>query len=81
MAVGRELWVVDFTIPEVADWWGNINKTIDDGISGFWTDMGEPAWSNEEDIDRLNMKHRIGMHDEIHNIYGLTWDKVVKRTV
>jgi alpha-glucosidase len=24
------------------------------------------------------MKHHIGMHDEIHNIYGLTWDKVVK---
>jgi alpha-glucosidase len=40
--------------------------------------MGEPAWSNEEDTDRLNMKHHIGMHDEIHNIYGLTWDKVVK---
>lgn len=40
--------------------------------------MGEPAWSNEEDVDRLRMKHHIGMHDEIHNVYGLTWDKVVK---
>lgn len=76
---GGNCGVVDFTIPEVADWWGKYQqKPIDDGISGFWTDMGEPAWSNEEDIDRLNMKHRIGMHDEIHNIYGLTWDKVVK---
>ena len=76
---GGNCGVVDFTIPEVADWWGKYQqKPIDDGISGFWTDMGEPAWSNEEDTDRLNMKHRIGMHDEIHNIYGLTWDKVVK---
>lgn len=76
---GGDCGVVDFTIPEVADWWGKYQqKPIDDGISGFWTDMGEPAWSNEEDVDRLNMKHRIGMHNEIHNVYGLTWDKVVK---
>ncbi len=76
---GGNCGVVDFTIPEVADWWGKYQqKPLDDGISGFWTDMGEPAWSNEEDTDRLNMKHRIGMHDEIHNVYGLTWDKVVK---
>lgn len=76
---GGNCGVVDFTIPEVADWWGKYQqKPIDDGISGFWTDMGEPAWSNEEDIDRLNMKHRVGMHSEIHNVYGLTWDKVVK---
>lgn len=76
---GGNCGVVDFTIPEVADWWGNYQqKPLNDGVSGFWTDMGEPAWSNEEDVDRLNMKHAIGMHDEIHNIYGLTWDKVVK---
>lgn len=76
---GGNCGVVDFTIPEVADWWGKLQqKPIDDGISGFWTDMGEPAWSNEEDLDRLNMKHHLGMHSEIHNVYGLTWDKVVK---
>lgn len=76
---GGNCGVVDFTIPEVADWWGKLQqKPIDDGISGFWTDMGEPAWSNEEDLDRLNMKHHLGMHSEIHNVYGLTWDEVVK---
>lgn len=76
---GGNCGVVDFTIPAVADWWGNYQqKPICDGVSGFWTDMGEPAWSNEEDVDRLNMKHHLGMHDEIHNVYGLTWDKVVK---
>lgn len=76
---GGNCGVVDFTLPEVADWWGTYQqKPIDDGISGFWTDMGEPAWSNEEDADRLKMKHHLGMHDEIHNVYGLTWDKVVK---
>lgn len=76
---GGNCGVVDFTKPGVADWWGAYQqKPIDDGISGFWTDMGEPAWSNEEDLDRLVMKHHLGMHSEIHNVYGLTWDKVVK---
>ena len=76
---GGNCGVIDFSVPEVADWWGKYQqKPVDDGIGGFWTDMGEPAWSNEEDVDRLNMKHYIGMHDEIHNVYGLIWDKVVK---
>jgi len=75
---GGNCGVVDFTKPEVADWWGKYQqKVIDDGVKGFWTDMGEPAWSNEEDTDRLFMQHYLGMHDEIHNVYGLTWDKVV----
>ncbi len=75
---GGNAGVVDFTNPEVADWWGKLQQIpIDDGIKGFWTDMGEPAWSNEEDKDRLHMKHHKGMHDEIHNVYGLEWDRVV----
>ncbi len=75
---GGNCGVVDFTNPRVADWWGALQqRPIDDGIHGFWTDMGEPAWSNEESTERLNMKHDAGMHDEIHNVYGLVWDKVV----
>lgn len=76
---GGDCGVVDFTVPEVASWWGSYQqKPLDDGAAGFWTDMGEPAWSNEESPERLVMKHHAGMHDEIHNVYGLTWDKVVK---
>ncbi|MDO9258123.1 MAG: glycoside hydrolase family 31 protein [Bacteroidales bacterium] len=75
---GGNCGVVDFTNPKVADWWGTYQqKAINDGVRGFWTDMGEPAWSNEESSDRLFMKHYLGMHSEIHNVYGLTWDKVV----
>jgi alpha-glucosidase len=75
---GGNCGVVDFTKPGVADWWGNYQqKVLNDGVRGFWTDMGEPAWSNEESTDRLFMKHHLGMHDEIHNVYGLTWDKAV----
>jgi len=75
---GGNCGVVDFTKPEVADWWGAYQqKPLDDGVRGFWTDMGEPAWSNEDATDRLNMKHYLGMHSEIHNVYGFTWDKLV----
>jgi alpha-glucosidase len=75
---GGNCGVVDFTKPEVADWWGkNQQKVLNDGVRGFWTDMGEPAWCNEESTERLFMKHHSGMHAEIHNVYGLTWDKVV----
>lgn len=76
---GGNCGVVDFTKPEVADWWGQYQqKPLNDGVRGFWTDMGEPAWSNEDATDRLFMKHYAGMHEEIHNVYGFTWDKVVK---
>lgn len=75
---GGNCGIVDFTKPEVAEWWGTYQqKAIDAGVRGFWTDMGEPAWSNEESSDRLFMQHHLGMHNEIHNVYGLTWDKVV----
>ncbi|NEU08527.1 DUF4968 domain-containing protein [Flavihumibacter sp. R14] len=75
---GGNCGVVDFTKPGVADWWGKYQqKPVSDGVRGFWTDMGEPAWTNEDAKDRLFMKHHLGMHDEIHNVYGLTWDKVV----
>ena len=75
---GGNCGIVDFTNPAVADWWGNYQqKSIDDGVRGFWTDMGEPAWCNEEETDRLNIQHFLGNHAEIHNVYGLLWDKIV----
>lgn len=70
--------IVDFTDTSAASWWGNWQqKAIRDGVDGFWTDMGEPAWCNEEATDRLNIVHHAGPHAKIHNVYGLYWDKVV----
>lgn len=70
--------LVDFTKPEAADYWGKLQqKVVDQGVDGFWTDMGEPAWSNLDAPDRLFMKHHAGPHAEIHNVYGHTWDRLV----
>ena len=73
---GGDCGVVDFTKPEVAAWWGAYQqKPLDDGAAGFWTDMGEPAWSNEESAERLYMQHHDGMHskdacDGLHKTEG-----------
>ena len=75
---GGRCGVVDFTNPAAAAWWGDYQqRPIDDGVDGFWTDMGEPAWSNEEEKDRLYMQHYAGPHAAIHNVYGLYWDRTV----
>ncbi len=75
---GGNCGVVDFTNPDAAQWWGDLQqKPIDDGVSGFWTDMGEPAWCNEEAVERLDMMHVAGEHARIHNVYGLYWDRIV----
>ena len=70
--------LVDFTREGAADYWGALQqKVVDQGVDGFWTDMGEPAWSNLDAPDRLFMQHAAGPHAEIHNVYGHTWDAIV----
>lgn len=70
--------LMDFTKEATADYWGKLQqKVVDQGVDGFWTDMGEPAWSNLDAPDRSNMQHAAGPHAEIHNVYGFTWDQIV----
>lgn len=68
----------DFTNPETRRWWGSYYKVfLEDGVSGFWHDMNEPAaftaWG-ENTLPRIavhNFEGREGSHQEAHNIYGL----------
>jgi alpha-glucosidase len=68
----------DYTNPKVRDWWGSLYKELynEQGISGFWNDMNEPAVFSvntktfpedvRHDYDGLQKSHKAA-----HNIYGM----------
>ena len=68
----------DYTNPEVRDWWGPLYKElyVDQGVSGFWNDMNEPAMFKvnsltfPEDV-RHDFDGQPTNHAEAHNIYGM----------
>lgn len=68
----------DFTDPYVRDWWGPLYRElyVDQGVSGFWNDMNEPAMFK---VNSLTFPHDV-LHDydgdptnhkKAHNIYGM----------
>jgi alpha-glucosidase len=72
----------DFTQAETRAWWGTLYRDfVQDGISGFWNDMDEPAifetptktmpLDNRHRIDEPGFVSRVATHAEIHNIYGM----------
>ncbi len=68
----------DYTAPDVREWWGGLYEGLynEDGVSGFWNDMNEPAMFKvnrgtfpddvRHDFDGFGADHR-----EAHNIYGM----------
>ncbi len=63
----------DFLIEEVRSWWGGKYKQfLDDGISGFWHDMNEPATFTLSGDNTLpeNSLHHVGKHRSVHNLYA-----------
>ena len=78
----------DFSNPKVRSWWADKQKVmLDDGVSGIWNDMNEPASFNgplPDDI-KFDNEGREGEHLEIHNIYGhlmakATYEGIKKET-
>lgn len=64
--------LIDIFKPEAQDWFWNIYKDLTEmGISGFWGDLGEPEAHPAE------LQHVIGAADEVHNIYGHYWAKLI----
>ncbi len=68
----------DFTNAAVRDWWGQLYETLynENGISGFWNDMNEPALFKVHHCTFPNevLHHYEGQttnHAKAHNIYGL----------
>ena len=63
----------DFCNSRTRDWWSNNQKImIDNGVSGIWNDMNEPASFNGPLPDNVQFNYD-GLpleHSETHNIYG-----------
>ncbi len=53
-------------------WFKNIYKDLSRlGVNGFWGDLGEP------EVHPSWVQHATGTADEVHNIYGHDWAKLV----
>lgn len=65
----------DFTNPEVREWWGGLFAgLIEDGVSGIWNDMNEPAVFGTGTFPNDVRHHYDGFpcsHRKAHNIYGM----------
>jgi len=64
--------IIDIFKPEGAQWfWDIYKKNIDLGVAGWWGDLGEP------EVHPSDLLHATGTADEVHNIYGHNWAKLV----
>ncbi|QED39032.1 DUF4968 domain-containing protein [Antarcticibacterium arcticum] len=64
--------LVDIFKPEARDWFWDIYKDLSEmGISGWWGDLGEP------EVHPANLQHVTGSANEMHNIYGHSWAKMI----
>lgn len=72
----------DFTDSKVREWWGEKYRVLlDQGASGFWHDMNEPAsftaWGDMT-LPKSTFHHLEGQggdHHQAHNLYGLLMNK------
>jgi len=64
--------LVDVFKPEAQTWFWNIYKDLAKlGIAGWWGDLGEP------EVHPSELQHVTGTADEMHNIYGHSWAKLI----
>ncbi|MGC4040523.1 MAG: glycoside hydrolase family 31 protein [Flavobacterium sp.] len=64
--------VVDIFKPEGRDWFWNVyKKLVNQGVGGMWGDLGEP------EVFPSKVITAGGKADEVHNIYGHNWAKLI----
>lgn len=64
--------LVDVFKPEAKTWFWNIYKSLaEKGVSGWWGDLGEP------EVHPSDLQHVNGSADQVHNIYGHQWAKLI----
>jgi alpha-glucosidase (family GH31 glycosyl hydrolase) len=64
--------LVDVFKPQARDWFWNIYKGLKaGGVAGWWGDLGEP------EKHPAGARHAAGSADEVHNIYGHEWARLI----
>ena len=64
--------LIDIYKPEARAWFWEIYKNLHAmGVAGFWGDLGEP------EVHPTKLKHGDKWADEVHNIYGHDWAKLL----
>lgn len=64
--------IIDIFKPEGKQWFWNIYKNLNNiGVAGWWGDLGEP------EVHPSDLLHHTGTADEVHNIYGHAWAKLL----
>ncbi len=68
--------LVDVFSPEGTQWFNQFYQTLaDQGVAGWWGDLGEPEVHPSDSLHQLNGVMRTA--DELHNAYGHQWAKNV----
>lgn len=58
----------DHSNPQARDaWWNEIKRLYQDGIRGYWTDMGEL------EVHPVGTQSHLGPRERVHNIYSTLW--------
>jgi alpha-glucosidase (family GH31 glycosyl hydrolase) len=64
--------LIDLFQQPARDWFWNIYKGyINEGVAGWWGDLGEP------EVHPSDLQHATGSADQVHNIYGHEWAKLL----
>lgn len=64
--------LIDIFKPKAREWFWNIYKDLAEmGVDGWWGDLGEPEAHPAE------IQHMLGSANEVHNIYGHYWAKLI----
>ena len=66
--------IIDIFKPAGNQWFWNIYKDLKSyGVAGWWGDLGEP------EVHPSDLLHFTGTADEVHNIYGHQWAKLITK--
>jgi alpha-glucosidase (family GH31 glycosyl hydrolase) len=64
--------LVDVFKPEAKAWFWDIYKGLKaGGVAGWWGDLGEP------EVHPAAARHATGSADQVHNIYGHEWARMI----